>query len=145
MYELEMAKKIRELEKEIRYLKTLEKGTGVGALGTWQTYTPVVTSGTGTITSYTSSGVYCVIGYLVFLNFTVKITNKGSGSGTLYVSPPTTTSGIHVGVARENSVNGRLQQVFCHNNNMRIFEYAGSSTWDTGMTFYGNLFYRKGA
>lgn len=33
MFELEMAKKIRDLEKEIQYLKTLEKGSGSGGGG----------------------------------------------------------------------------------------------------------------
>jgi hypothetical protein len=51
--------------------------------GTW---TPIVAAGIGTITSYTSSGLYTKIGRLVSYIIEVSITNNGTGSGDLRVS-----------------------------------------------------------
>lgn len=146
MYELEMAKKIRELEKEIRYLKTLEKGTGgggafvdltsdqsiagvktfaaflvtpesaptsdyqvankkyvndsVGALGTWQSYTPTTYGFSGT--PY-SAGNYLVIGNIMFFHVVAEGT---SNSGSTYVYLP---SGFMAG----SSISGRDQMGTC--------------------------------
>jgi len=46
--------------------------------GTW---TPVVTAGAGSITSYTSSGNYTRIGNVVTISGFITITNNGTGSG----------------------------------------------------------------
>ena len=46
--------------------------------GTW---TPVITPGTGSITSYTSSGTYTKVGRTVMCTITFSITNNGTGAG----------------------------------------------------------------
>ena len=51
--------------------------------GTW---TPVIASIVGTITSYTSSGTYTKVGRLVTLEFTFKITNNGTGAAGLFIT-----------------------------------------------------------
>ena len=53
--------------------------------GTW---TPTVTSSSGSITSYTSSGTYTRVGRLVTATFTYNITNAGTGSGAVRVTSP---------------------------------------------------------
>ena len=51
--------------------------------GTW---TPAVSAGAGTITSYTSTGKYTRIGRQVTLNWDITITNNGTGSALLYTT-----------------------------------------------------------
>ena len=51
--------------------------------GTW---TPTVTSDTGSITSYTSSATYTKIGRLVNLVVYISITNRGTASGRLKIT-----------------------------------------------------------
>ena len=63
-------------------------GTGTSELladyeeGTW---TPVVTANVGSITTYSASGKYTKIGRLLTLQFTIVITNNGTGSGAMFV------------------------------------------------------------
>lgn len=67
--------------------------------GNW---TPVPTSLGGTITSYTSSGIYVKIGALVFVSFTVTITNNGTGSDTVIISGlPFSSQSASAGCGRE--------------------------------------------
>ena len=73
-------------------------GTGTSELladyeeGTW---TPVPTSGAGSITSYTSSGRYTKTGRIVVLVAEITITNGGTASGLMTISglPFTSFSG----------------------------------------------------
>jgi hypothetical protein len=61
--------------------------------GTWS---PVVVSTAGSITSYTASGTYTKIGRVVELNLDITITNNGTGSGQLDVSNlPFATKGAY--------------------------------------------------
>jgi hypothetical protein len=69
-------------------------GTGTSELladyeeGTW---TPTVTSGSGTITSYTlNSAVYTKVGRQVTVCVDLTITNAGTGGGLLLITPPFT-------------------------------------------------------
>jgi len=59
--------------------------------GTW---TPVVTSGTGSITSYTASGRYTKIGRVVNLSWVMAITNNGTGAGFIQVAGAPFTAAI---------------------------------------------------
>jgi len=63
------------------------------------TYTPTVTPGTGSITSYTSSGRYTKIGRVVHVQVEIAITNAGTGSGTLNFTTPFTAAATPVGTA----------------------------------------------
>lgn len=56
----------------------------------WETWTPTVTAETGTITSYSVSGRYARIQNLVICRFSVAITNKGTGAGSLRITVPIT-------------------------------------------------------
>jgi hypothetical protein len=64
-------------------------GTGSSELlddyeeGTW---TPIVESFSGSITSYTSVGTYTKIGQQVTVSFIFTITNNGTGAGLLFVT-----------------------------------------------------------
>lgn len=64
-------------------------GTGTSELlndyeeGDWS---PVVTSGTGSITSYTAAGKYTKIGRQVTLTWFIAVTNNGTGGGFIQVT-----------------------------------------------------------
>jgi hypothetical protein len=59
--------------------------------GTW---TPNVTSGTGSITSYTSSGEYIKIGQTVYIHFSFIITSAGTAGGIANITNiPFTSTG----------------------------------------------------
>jgi hypothetical protein len=76
----------------------------------WTSYTPTVTSGSGTITSYTSVGGYTRIGKLCVFRFSVTITNAGTGGGAMYVTLPFTaiSSSSQMGSSRETAVVGYM-------------------------------------
>jgi hypothetical protein len=78
------------------------------------TYTPSVTSGAGSITSFTASGSYTKIGRVVYVRVAVIITNNGTGSGSLVVSLPFTAApdpaNPSIGTGRENAVTGKQLQ-----------------------------------
>jgi hypothetical protein len=73
----------------------------------WTAFTPTVTSGTGTITSYTSSGQYMIIGKALHIVITITITAAGTGAGALLVSnlPGTTPRRMFIG-GIEDGVSG---------------------------------------
>jgi hypothetical protein len=57
-------------------------------IGTWTSYTPVVTAQTGTVTSYISSGQYTRINNLVIYEYAITITNIGTATNSMRVSVP---------------------------------------------------------
>ena len=65
-------------------------GVGAGTIGEWTSYTPTVTSQTGTITSYTASGAYAIVNKIAIVKFQVAISNKGTAGGAMYVTVPVT-------------------------------------------------------
>ena len=73
-------------------------------------YTPVVTAGAGTITSYTAFGGYQIVNKMMRVWFNINITNNGTGSSFIRMTLPFTqvlkTYGQWVGGARESAVNG---------------------------------------
>ena len=72
--------------------------------GTW---TPVVTSGAGTITSYTIQiGNYTKTGNLVTVTFKFTITDNGTGSSFLNVTLPFTSANESIGSMKENTLYG---------------------------------------
>jgi hypothetical protein len=54
------------------------------------TFTPTITSGTGSITSYTATGTYTKIGRVVTIAVTVTIDDAGTASGTMKYTLPFT-------------------------------------------------------
>jgi hypothetical protein len=76
------------------------------------TYTPTATASAGSITSYTSSGSYTLIGRQVTVSITVTITNAGTGTGALQVSLPFTVgSAAGMGAGTEDANTGAMLQI----------------------------------
>jgi hypothetical protein len=74
--------------------------------GTW---TPVVTANIGSITTYSASGKYTKIGRLLTLQFTIVITNNGTGSGAMFVDGvpfAASNSSSEAGCGREEASTG---------------------------------------
>jgi len=74
--------------------------------GTW---TPVVTANVGSITTYSASGKYTKIGRLLTLQFTIVITNNGTGSGAMFVDGvpfAAANSTSEAGCGREEAATG---------------------------------------
>lgn len=78
-------------------------------LGAWTSWTPAVTSGTGTITAYTSSGGYRLVGKTLYFWATVTITTAGTGAGNLIISNIPGTTGVRqVCYGGEDAVFGHM-------------------------------------
>lgn len=78
--------------------------------GAWTSYTPTVTSSSGSITSYTATGRYQRIGKTCVTAFSIVITNAGTASGAMIVTLPFTAANpgnfSWAGTGRENSLTG---------------------------------------
>jgi hypothetical protein len=108
--------------------------------GTW---TPTVTSGTGSITSYTSSGRYTKIGRVVQYQVEIAITNAGTGASTMNFTTPMnsnsagpygTCNGLEVGVTGV-SVAGYTS---LNSTTTSTYLATGGSPVVTGRTYYIN-------
>ena len=87
--------------------------------GTW---TPTATSGTGSITAYTSTGSYTKVGRMVYLIGQVTLTTVGTAGGRLNISAlpfttANTTARPAVGVVREDNATGVMYYSYLNSNN----------------------------
>ncbi len=96
--------------------------------GTWA---PVVTSGSGAITTVGAvSGTYVRNGRLVTVNFSVAITTNGTGATSLQIAGlPFTSSGANVGSGREINITGKATNT-----------YVGASSWTIDLRYYDNTY-----
>ena len=116
--------------------------------GTW---TPVVTSGGGSLTSYTSAGSYIKIGQFVFVRFTFTITSAGSASADAGVAglPFSTTSNSYTegtNLVREDGVTGTFYGSRVANSSTSFWITAlassGAIVWSNGYAYGGTLSYQ---
>jgi hypothetical protein len=110
--------------------------------GTW---TPTITSLTGTITSYTASGTYVKVGKLISLMFNVSVTNAGSAGGVMIIGNlPFTTGGVNAsaGSMRENAVTG-ISGGLVPANTTTLYgaKYDGGNPTVTGYTWACQITY----
>jgi len=79
----------------------IKLGASTAVLGDYKegTFTPHLIGSTGAIGAYadTSVGTYRKIGKMVYVNFSITLTNKGSWTGTLLISGLPFSSGAAVG------------------------------------------------
>lgn len=89
-------------------------GTGTSELladyeeGTW---TPVITSTIGSITTSSATGTYTKVGRLVYVSMSITITNNGTGAGVLSASLPFTSGVGSTSLGRETNATGTAVQV----------------------------------
>jgi hypothetical protein len=113
--------------------------------GTW---TPTVTSSTGSITAYTSSGNYVKVGKLVTITGSAIITTVGTAGGALVSSSiPFTTQNIALtwyGAGSEVQATGTPTHVYTTQNVNTITTVStsgGALTWASGRTFNFSITY----
>jgi hypothetical protein len=120
-------------------------GTGTSELladyeeGDW---TPVVTSGTGSITTSTSVGKYTKIGRQVTLTWYTAVTNNGTGAGFINVTGAPFSAAVgntalfgynqSTGAALTGSING---------TSLIVYNYAGVYPVATGQTINCSITY----
>lgn len=111
--------------------------------GTW---TPVISSSSGTLTSYTSSGKYTKIGRSVTVSFIAEIVTTGTASGTMRIDSFPFTDGNSMQIAtlaREQST-GIAYQAFKRNGDtaghIRTLT-EGSIVWTAGQIYQFGLTY----
>lgn len=82
---------------------------GTGDTGTaWSTYTPTITSQTGTITTSSAGGRYKQLGKTVILQIDITITTVGTGAGSVIATLPfTAAANNYCGSSREYNSTGK--------------------------------------
>jgi hypothetical protein len=84
--------------------------TGFISSDDWRSYTPTITTSSGTITTLGAvTGKYKIVESTVTVENQIAITTNGTGAGTLFASIPTSTqpSNVFVGSGREITLSGK--------------------------------------
>lgn len=76
----------------------------------WTTYTPTVTSTTGSFTTVSATGRHTRVGKLAVVQFSVTITTNGTAAGQVIVTAPfgALASSTYMGVTRESNATGNM-------------------------------------
>jgi hypothetical protein len=104
----------------------------------WVSYTPTVSSSSGTITSYTiNSANYLIVKNRgIEIQLDISITNGGTGSGVVNVTLPTsfpsvTNGGVFAG--KEVAVNGKALTGLCTSTTVQVSYYDNTYSGATGL------------
>ena len=113
--------------------------------GIWQTWTPVLTASSGTITAYTINRArYCIINKLCVAQVDVTITTAGTAAGAyLYIPMPVTAAAINATAAmRETNANGSIYswQMFATTSSI-VLSYTGGGVIANAHRFPGVMVY----
>jgi hypothetical protein len=101
----------------------------------WTTYTPVVTSQTGTITAYTATGRYKQLNKTVILETDVVITTFGTASGVMIVTLPVTSAAFrYAGISFDYGGTLKSGAGYINGGTTPTFFTTADST---GNTFFG--------
>jgi hypothetical protein len=112
----------------------------------WETWTPTVTSSSGSITSYTIGlAKYTRIQKLVIAHISITVTNAGTAAGTYldFTLPLTSAVGSgYIGGGREGTATGNtLNIIFVSTTKARFLEYDNTGTVGTGVNNSGLIVY----
>jgi len=104
--------------------------------GTW---TPVVTSQSGSITSYTATGSYTKVGRIVTIYSNIQVTNIGTASGQMFIngSPFSPLGGAQCGgVCRETTATGNIYTPMAYSSTFSIQNSTnGGVAWGTNYRY----------
>ena len=107
--------------------------------GTW---TPTVTAATGSITSYTASGVYTKVGRVVTATARVEIITVGTATDSMIVTLPfTAASETFVGSGREFVNTGRMICAYSAGATASVIRYDNVSIFGNGNIIAFTLVY----
>lgn len=110
----------------------------------WTSFTPVVTAGTGSITSYTSAGNYIRVGKLCVYRFYVNITSVGTAAGAMYLTMPFASIFGAMGVARDVTINGKMASAttgYLSTTRLDLNNYDNSTPFANGVLLIGTISY----
>jgi hypothetical protein len=111
--------------------------------GTW---TPVLTTASGSITTYTATGKYTRVGRIVTAGFDLSITDNGTGGGLLYMTlPVATVSGTAAGgTAIEYAATGNIIAVIATSSTNIAYLVANAGVYPggTGYSIRGSITYQ---
>ena len=102
---------------------TLPDNSGTLVVSTAGSWTPVATATAGSITSFTSTGVYTKVGTVLTFVLTINITNNGTGAGAIAITLPVSAVQGAVACGRENGVTGAMLQGIIGGSNMTVWTY----------------------
>lgn len=110
----------------------------------WTTYTPTVTSQGGTITAYTSSGIYLTVGKTVYYSVSITITTAGTATGFIKASLPSTPNFAFSGSSQNTNITGvsGSAQAPSGDPNLYINNYANVTYIATGSNVVASGMYR---
>jgi hypothetical protein len=98
--------------------------------GTWTSYTPSITPGSGAITTVSATGRYCQIGKIIFVEMVITITTNGTGAGYILASLPVTSGASQYIVSgRENAVSGNMLQGWINSSTSSVSIRTYSNTY----------------
>jgi hypothetical protein len=116
----------------------------VHTLEPWQTYTPTVTAGSGTITTASATGRYLKRGRRVDVQIRVTITTNGTGATSVNATLPFSSANV-TGIGRtlagrEETSTGHMLQGFISPNStvVQIRSYDNTYPGATGRTLHVN-------
>lgn len=105
----------------------------------WLTYTPTISSTTGTITTPgATAGNYKIFGSSATVNHSGAITTNGTGAtGVRITLPFTPSTDYSVYSGRENSVTGNMLQARVASNTLEYFTYSNTYPGGDGRSVIG--------
>jgi hypothetical protein len=120
-------------------------GTGTVVCDEWRTFLPVVSSQTGSITAYTASGLYKLVGDTVTVEFEIIITTVGTAGGDIRFNLPFGTPLANfTGQGREAALTGKSLSVnaLVSGTQAIIYNYDNTFCGATGARLVGTIQYR---
>ena len=112
----------------------------------WNSWSSVVTSTTGSITTIGASAFYYKqVGSLVFIHVGILITTNGTGGGAVRFTLPVRPLLYMVGCGREVAVGGKMLQVLAYAGNdiADIINYDNTYPGGDGHNIVASLFYQS--
>lgn len=107
----------------------------------WTSYTPSVTTSSGSFTTVSASGVYKRIGRTVFFSVVVHITTNGTAVGVT-VANPINSNGVSASAyGRETAVGGKMLQAVINTTNTNIYNYDNTNPNVNGSNLVVSGFY----
>ncbi len=114
-------------------------GAGLIYVDDWIAYTPTITSGTGSLTAASGSGIYRAVGNTVEFKITATITTNGTGANHIIATLPRAASaaaGVSTGSGRATIVSGKALQatIAPSASTVLIYNYDNTYPASTGET-----------
>ena len=106
-----------------------------GNMGSWTSFTPTITAGSGTLTTKSATGIYIKIGKIVQFQMNIVITTNGTGATSLVATLPLQTTGrVFTCIGRDGTITGKTVCGFISGTALTMFFYDNSYPGANGVT-----------